>query len=884
MPADFLFRVLTRWHFRLLLMLLLFPAMTLCAADKRLAQSVPAALTHGNPTPLGRLPGTNQLRLTLDLPLRHTAELHSLLAAIYNPASPQFHHYLTPAEFAARFGPTPADYQAVMDFARTNGLTVTQTHQSRLLVSVTGKAADVERALHLKLYEYRHPTEARNFYAPDTGPTIDARLPLFHVSGLDNYSLPHPGNRVRPERKCQTVTPNGGSSPDGTYMGNDFRLAYVPGTALTGTGQNVALVQFDAFYMADITNYANLIGLTNSMPQVVTEPVDGGVANPGANVKEVTLDIDMVMSMAPGVSNIFVYEAPLGSAWLDILSQMADDDLAAQLSCSWSGGPPDPAAEQIFLQMAAQGQSCFVACGDTGAYADVVPFPCASPNVTEVGGTSLTTDTNGNYLAETVWNEGTGQATGGGVCPGVSIPPWQLGLDMTTNGGSTVCRNIPDVAMVSDGVYVIVSGTGEDTDGTSCGAPLWAGLTALINQQAAQLGQAPVGFLNPAIYGLCRGTNYAAVFNDITSGNNTNSYSSTNFYATPGFDLCTGWGSPAGTNLINALTTPDALGIVPPVELAASGFEGGPISQTNWTVTLTNSGVGPLDWSLSGVPGWLVVWPQNGTLDADSSTNIYIQLVNPNGLVCGDYYTVMFVTNDSLSRVQNVSVEVDVGQSIVQNGGFETGDFTGWTLVGQAWVGYTVYNAVGTDYDRPGLAHTGYFGAYLHEMGSVATLSQTLNTVPGQQYVVSYWLSSPGMYGTESFAVSWDGNTLTNLALADPPAFAWTNFQFVAMADDTNTVLQFAAQNDGFGFCLDDVSVTPVPLAIACYSVSTNGFQFTWPSRAGLNYLVQYTTDLTQGDWENLCTCPATTNFTSYVDTNWTGTDPQGFYRLTLAP
>ena len=888
MLAHSILRLASRWRFRVLILLLQIPAMLLSAADKRLAlDHVPAWVAHGNLTPLGRLTATNQLRLALDLPLRNAAGLTNLLAAIYNPASPQYHHYLTPKEFAARFGPTSADVAAVVDFARTNGLTVTAIHPNGLLVDVTGKVAEVERALHVKLYSFRHPTEPRNFFAPDTEPTVAARLPLFQVSGLDNFSRPHPNVIWHPAVPSHRAMPNGGSSPYGTYMGNDFRNAYVPGTPLTGAGQSVGLLQFDGFYPQDITNYANIIGLTNNVPQVVVTPVDGGDPYPGAGSVEVALDIEMVLSMSPGVSNIFVYEAPAQTPWVDILGQMADDDLAAQLSTSWSGGGPDPASEQIFLQMAAQGQTFFCAAGDTGAFTGVVPFPCASPNVTEVGGTFLATDTNGNYVAEVTWNWGGGVAGSGGVCPGVEIPTWQLGLDMTTNGGSTVCRNIPDVALTADDVYVIANNQDGLAAGTSCAAPLWAGLTALINQQAALLGQPPVGFLNPAIYALCRGTNYSALFHDITMGNNTNNLSPTNFYAAPGFDLCTGWGTPAGTNLINALTTPDSLGILPSAECSASGLVGGPYTQTNWTITLTNSGAAPLSWSLGCVPAWLTVSAGCGVLAGNGSTNLNIQLANPNGWPSGDYYTVLSVTNVALSSVQNITVEVDASQSIVQNGGFETGDFTGWTLMGDAAIGPTVCNAVAADGELsnfPQVAHTGYFGAFLRQIGYAATLSQTLVTITGQQYLVSYWLLNPEAYSVETFDVSWNGASVTNLALENPPAFDWTNFQFVVTAADTNCTLQFAAESDVSGFALDDVSVTPVPLAIADYYVSTNGFQFDWPARTGLNYLVQYKTNLTQADWQDLCTCTAWTNVASFLDTNVTDACCQRYYRLMLAP
>lgn len=293
------------------LLLLQMAAIQLCAADKQLAPGqVPAAVARGQLAPLGRVPGTNQLRLALCLPLRNADALTNLLAAIYNPGSPEFHHYLTPREFAARFGPTPADYAAVLRFAATNGLTVTATHSNRLVVDVAGPVSDVERALHVRLNLFRHPREPRIFFAPDTEPMVDASLPLFHVSGLNNFSRPQPHFRPRPPAATPNAVPHGGSGPSGTFLGNDFRQAYAPGTTLTGAGQNVGLLEFDAFFDSDITNYASLIGLTNHVPARVVVPVDGGFPWPGGNAVEVALDIEMILAMSPGVSNIFVYEAP----------------------------------------------------------------------------------------------------------------------------------------------------------------------------------------------------------------------------------------------------------------------------------------------------------------------------------------------------------------------------------------------------------------------------------------------------------------------------------------------------------------------------------------------------------------------------------------------
>ena len=665
MAAHSFLKFLTRgrcWCFCLLLQI---PVLPLCAAEKRLTPGhVPAAVARGNLAPLGRVPGTNRMHLALGLPLRNAEALTNLLAAIYQPASAEFHRYLTPKEFAARFGPTPADYAAVIRFAQTNGLTVTATHPNRLLVDVTGKVSDVERALHVRLNSFRHPQENRNFFAPDTEPTVAATVPVFHVSGLDDFSRPHPNLHWRPITATAKATPQGGSGPNGTFMGDDFRQGYVPGTPLTGAGQNVGLLEFEGFYASDITNYANMIGLTN-LPQLVSVPVDGGPDFSDPNgIIEVALDLEMVLALSPGVLNICVYEAPNTSPWVDLLSRMANDNVANQLSCSWSGGNPDPAAEQIFQQMAVQGQSFFNATGDTDAFNGAIPFPSESPNITEVGGTFLVTDINGNYSAESVWNRGGDVGGSGGISPAVAIPVWQLGLDMTTNHGSTYFRNIPDVALTADNVYVFAFNQGGGVGGTSCAAPLWAAFTALINQQAAQLGQPPVGFLNPALYALCRGTNYATTFHDITTGNNTNTNSPLNFFAVPGFDLCTGWGTPAGTNLINALTMPDNLGVMPPTSFAASGLVGGPFTPTNWSVVLTNSGADSLAWSLGDALAWLTISTSNGTLAAHGTTNITLQLVNANGLSAGSYLAALLVTNQSLSHVHAVEVQLDIGPPV----------------------------------------------------------------------------------------------------------------------------------------------------------------------------------------------------------------------------
>jgi subtilase family serine protease len=289
------------------------------------------------------------------------------------------------------------------------------------------------------------------------------------------------------------------------------------------------------------------------------------------------MDIETVISMAPGLTKLYVF---LGNNTDDILGQMITNSEIQQFSSSW-GMNQDQTAEQDFQIMQVQGQSFFDASGDGDAYvvAPIPNWPADDPNVTSVGGTTLTMYNNGtayiSYDLETVWNDGqhTGQnnapwwgngqttndaywGSGGGVSSTYPIPLWQQSINMTAVGGSSTRRNFPDVAM--PGVYVwsvYENGLSTSVEGTSCAAPLWAGFTALVNQQAAAQGKPSVGFLNPAIYAIGQSQYYTNAFHDITQGSNTWSLSPNSYFAAPGFDLCTGWGSPNGQGMIDALVS-----------------------------------------------------------------------------------------------------------------------------------------------------------------------------------------------------------------------------------------------------------------------------------------------------------------------------------------
>ena len=625
-------------------------------AGQPLHGHVPAAVAAT--PPVGRPPPSHHLQLAIGLPARNPDALARLVAAVSDPASPDYRNYLTPAQFTERFGPSIADYQAVIDFAKARGLRVTATHPNRLIVDVEGTVSDIENTMHVTLRTYQHPHEARTFYAPDGEPSPDSPVTLLHISGLDNYDLPHPHHQIKPLNNTGTVSPKAGSGPGGAYAGGDFRAAYLPGTTLTGTGQAVALLQFDGYYASDIAAYKTQFGLPD-VP-LVNVAVDGGVSTPGTGNGEVCLDIEMALAMAPGLSAIYVYMAPNPSPWVDLLSKIANDNLAKQIGCSWGGGGVNPSAETIFQQMATQGQSFFNATGDSDAFTGTIPFPSDSPNITEVGATTLTTTgPGGAYVSETVWNWGlyNGNYVGssGGSSTYYAIPSWQQGVSMATNLGSTTKRNVPDVALTGDNVYVRYNNGGSGSfGGTSCAAPLWAGLTALINQQAVAGGRATVGFINPAIYAFAQGASYTSGFHDTTAGNNFTGTSSPKFSAVAGYDLCTGWGTPAGSALINALAgPPEPLSVTVPA-FAAGGRVGGPFSPGAVNCTLTNNGSTSLNWTASNTQTWTTLSATSGTLAPGANAIVSWSINNgANSLAAGSYADSVTITDVTSGVARN---------------------------------------------------------------------------------------------------------------------------------------------------------------------------------------------------------------------------------------
>jgi hypothetical protein len=657
---------------------ILLPIVVLTKVDQCLAAEaqvlrdhVPRAVRELNLRAVGRLAETNRLTLAVGLPWRNQESLNSLLQQIYDPSSRDYHHYLTPEEFSQRFAPTEQDYQAVIAFARANGLEPVAFYSNRVLLDVRGSVSSMERSLHVKMNVFDHPRQPRTFYAPDREPSLDLAVPLLHISGLDDYTRPHPsGVKNRPLGGASGGNPLGGTGSGlfNSFTAHDLRTAYAPGVSLTGSGQVVGLFELDGYYTNDIETYEQTNNLTNVPLQNVY--LDNFNGSPGMGEYEVALDIEMAMAMAPGLAKIVVYEGGPNGIPDDILNCMATNNAAKQLSSSWTFAT-DATTEQIFQEFAAQGQSFFQASGDTGAVVGVDPAPCDDPYITIVGGTTLiTASVGGAWASETVWG-----GSGGGTSATYSIPIWQAVVNMSSNKGSSKMRNVPDVSFVADSLFSVVEdGIPFAASGTSAAAPLWAGFIALINQQAEAHGQASLGFINPAIYAIGEGTNYHAVFHDITTGNNTNDQSPDAYFAVLGYDLCSGWGTPNGSNLIDALAPPDNLVMLPIPGFVSSGPAGGPFDVTTENFSLTNEGAGSLGWSLQSDATWLSASPANGTLNPGVTDSV---VVNLNGaasnLFVGSYTAHLTLTNLSNGFLHHRSFTLQISDPLAVSpaAGFE---------------------------------------------------------------------------------------------------------------------------------------------------------------------------------------------------------------------
>ena len=456
---------------------------------------------------------------------------------------------LTREEFAEKHGADPGSEEVVRNFAKEFGLTVkAPTEPGRRTLYLTGSPEEMEKAFGVSLQS--HTTAAGTLrlrqgeitLPEEVAPHVEA------VLGLDN----------RPQAKphCRNARPRAGNV---TYTPVQVAQFYGFPTSAKATGQTIGVLELGGgFRTTDITAYFKSLGL--SAPKVTAVSVDKGKnspGNPNGADGEVMLDIEVSAAVAPG-ANVVVYFAPnTDQGFIDAIATAVHDttNKPSVLSISW-GGPESTwtaqavsALDQACQAAASLGVTITVAAGDDGSTDGVtgggnnVDFPASSPHVLACGGTKLVV-TGTAITSETAWNELSLNegATGGGVSTLFALPAWQSKSNVPAPTTNTGGRGVPDVAGDADpvtGYTVRVDGETSTIGGTSAVAPLWAGLIALANAANGQ----DVGFINPTLYGDPK------ALRDITSGNNGA------FSAGPGWDACTGLGSPNGVAVIAALAT-----------------------------------------------------------------------------------------------------------------------------------------------------------------------------------------------------------------------------------------------------------------------------------------------------------------------------------------
>ena len=641
------------------------------------AQSLPPLTHHvrevthnGEAKPIGRLPPNQLMTLNIVLPLSDEAGLESFLKAVYDPASPSYRHFLSVPEFTERFGPSQADYDTAVRFFGANGFTVVGGSRDGMDILVKGSVSTIQTAFHLTLGTYQHPTENRTFYAPDREPTVALPFPLWHISGLDNYSIPKPRLVKKSDyAKAHDLDPDAvvshattGSGPSASFLGSDMRAAYYGGTALNGARQNLGLFEYEGTDLADLTTYFKNIGQTNNVPVTLlstdgtsTSCVDSG-AGGDCDDTEQTLDMTQALGMAPGLASLVVYVGSLDTAIIGAMT--THSPLPTTIGCSWGWTPADPSTlNPYFEKMASQGQTFFAASGDSSTWSSSnEAWPADNAYVVSVGGTDLVTSSAaGPWKSETAWVD-----SGGGISPdGIPIPSWQQisGVINSSNKGSTTLRNGPDVSANANFTFYVCADqttcTANEYGGTSFAAPMWAGYIALANQQLASKGESPTGFINPTIYQQNVTSSYATDFHDIVSGT-SGSYS-----AVTGYDLVTGWGSPNGTGLINALAPTST---TPAFSISTSPSTVSVVKGSSVTSTVTTAVSGgfssAIALSASGQPSGVTVSFSPTSIAAPGSGSSTIKFSTTSSTASGAYTITVTGSGGGITHTATVSLTV----------------------------------------------------------------------------------------------------------------------------------------------------------------------------------------------------------------------------------
>jgi subtilase family serine protease len=808
---------------------------------------------------VGTLSTSARIPILVALSPRDPSALARYAAAVSEPGSSLYRHFLTVAEFRARFAPTNQQIAAVEASLRSHGLAPGSVTANGLLIPVSASAGRLASALGTSFAQVKLRSGGTAF-ANTRAPQFDTSVAslIQGVIGLDTLTHPHALSLDLPHVSgahsrlavAHATAATGGPQPcaaassaapgQDAYTANEIAGAYnfnsLYGAGDEGAGIKVALFELEPNSTSDVAAYQSCYA-TSATVTYVKE--DGG-AGSGYGQGEAALDIEDVIGLAPQAS-VDVYQAPNSNTGLiDNYTAIVDNDTDKVVSTSWgecessSGSTIINEEGTLFEQAATQGQTIFAAAGDDGSTdcgtsSLAVDDPASQPYVTGVGGLHMSTT---SYPpTESVWNDSTTAtgAGGGGVSISHAMPSYQSGAPSSLNvinshsSGSqcgapsgSYCREVPDVSADADpytGYLIYYEGSWTGIGGTSAAAPLWAAFTALVDASSSCAGKS-IGFANPLLYNAAASA-YSSDFTDVTSGNNDYTpdlYAGGLYPAGTGYDMASGLGSPDGATL--------------PATLCGGG------GTTGNTVTVTNPG------SQTSTVGTAVSLQIKGSDSASGQTLTYSATglpaglsISSSGLISGTPTTaesssVTVTAKDTTGAAGSASFTWTVNSAtgtctakqLLGNPGFESGN-TVWSATSDV----ILDNSETEPYEQ---SHSGSWFAWLDGYGTphTDTVAQAVTLPTGcHNYTLSFWKHIDTSESTSSAVdtlkvqlLNSSGTVLTTLAtfsnLNAASGYQQASYSIAGYAGQKVTLKFTGTETDkGFGttdFTLDDTAIS----------------------------------------------------------------------------